>query len=144
MPDTASAAVAIEHGSMGRVAYARIAPNEDLVLGVEKLCLVEGFKHAFVRGALGSLTDACLGTLDGGYVQIKGPAVEIVSLAGEVRSGSDGSVRATLTGVVADTDGNVHGGPFVAGSNPICMTFEVTLEEWLPQPQAAGGQGRVD
>ncbi|MGH6645021.1 MAG: DNA-binding protein, partial [Bradyrhizobium sp.] len=29
---------------MGRVAYARIAPNEDLVIGVEKLCLAEGFK----------------------------------------------------------------------------------------------------
>ncbi|HEX7390264.1 MAG TPA: PPC domain-containing DNA-binding protein [Acidiphilium sp.] len=124
----------VETGSMGRVAYARIAPNEDLVLGVEKLCIAEGFRNAFVRGALGSLTDACLGTRDGKFVQIKGPAVEIVSLAGEVRSGSDGSMRAALTGVVADTDGNVYGGPFVAGSNPICMTFEVTLEEWLPAP----------
>ena len=132
MPDAASTATTIEHGSMGRVAYARIAPNEDLVLGVEKLCLAEGFRNAFVRGALGSLTDACLGTQAGGYVQIRGPAVEIVSLAGEVRSGADGSMRAALTGVVADTQGNVHGGPFIAGSNPICMTFEVTLEEWLP------------
>jgi len=34
--------------------------------------------------------------------------------------------------VVADTQGNVYGGPFVAGFNLICMTFEVTLEEWLP------------
>ena len=126
------AAAVIEHGSMGRVAYARIAPNEDLVLGVEKMCLAEGFKNAFVRGALGSLTDACLGTREGRYVQIKGPAVEIVSLAGEVRSGADGSMQAALTGVVADTEGNVYGGPFIAGSNPICMTFEVTLEEWLP------------
>ena len=132
MSEAASATAIIEHGSMGRVAYARIAPNEDLVLGVEKLCLAEGFKNAFVRGALGSLTDACLGTREGRYVQVKGPAVEIVSLAGEVRSGSDGSMRAALTGVVADTEGNVYGGPFIAGSNPICMTFEVTLEEWLP------------
>src|SRR5688572_31498544 len=122
----------VESGRMGRVAYARIAPNEDLVQGVEKLCLVEGFRNAFVRGALGSLVDACLGTLDGKYLQIKGPAVEIVSLAGEVRSGEDGSLRAALTGVVADPEGNVYGGPFIAGLNPICMTFEVTLEEWLP------------
>lgn len=118
---------------MGRVAYARIAPNEDLVLGVEKLCLGEGFKNAFVRGALGSLVDACMGTHDGKYRQIKGPAVEIVSLAGEVRASDDGSLKAALSGVVADTDGNVFGGPFVAGFNPICMTFEVTLEEWLPE-----------
>ncbi len=126
----------IEHGSMGRVAYARIAPNEDLVLGVEKMCLAEGFRHAFVRGALGSLTDACLGTQDGRYLQVKGPAVEIVSLAGEVRSGADGALRAALTGVVADPEGNVYGGPFIAGSNPICMTFEVTLEEWIPAAAA--------
>lgn len=122
----------IEHGSMGRVAYARIAPNEDLVHGLEKLCLTEGFKNAFVRGALGSLVDACIGTSDGRYIQIKGPAVEIVSLAGEVRLQDDGSISASLSGVVADTKGNLYGGPFIAGCNPICMTFEVTLEEWIP------------
>jgi uncharacterized protein len=122
---------AVETGAMGRVAHARIEPNEDLVLGVEKLCLAEGFRNAFVRGALGSLVDACLGTLDGNYLQIKGPAVEIVSLAGEVRSTGDRSLQPSLTGVVADTEGNVYGGPFIAGSNPICVTFEVTLEEWL-------------
>lgn len=131
-----SDAAIVEAGAMGRVAYARIAPNEDLVIGVEKLCLAEGFKHAFVRGALGSLVDACLGTIDGKYLQVRGPAVEVVSLAGEVRSTADGSLRAALSGVVADTEGNVYGGPFVAGSNPICMTFEVTLEEWLPAAEA--------
>lgn len=122
----------VESGSMGRVAYARIAPNEDLVLGVEKLCLAEGFRNAFVRGALGSLVDACLGTRSSEFVQIRGPAVEIVSIAGEVRAQPDGSLRAALTGVVADTEGAVYGGPFIAGANPVCMTFEVTLEEWLP------------
>ncbi len=130
----------VESGAMGRVAYARIAPNEDLVQGVEKLCLAEGFKNAFVRGALGSLVDGCLGTLDGKYLQIAGPGVEIVSLAGEVRSKGDGSLCASLTGVVADTEGNVYGGPFVAGSNPICMTFEVTLEEWLPDAKPSAGR----
>lgn len=122
----------VENGVMGRVAYGRIAPNEDLIQSVEKLCLVEGFRNAFVRGALGSLVDACLGKRDGSCQQIKGPAVEIVSLAGEVRSQDDGSLKASLSGVVADTAGNVYGGPFMAGFNTICMTFEVTLEEWLP------------
>ena len=122
---------AVETGSMGRVAYARIAPNEDLVQGVEKLCLAQGFRNAFVRGALGSLVDACLGASDGTLLRVRGPAVEVVSLAGEVRS-SGGFLQASLTGVVADAEGNVHGGPFIAGSNPVCMTFEVTLEEWLP------------
>ncbi|MFG5778743.1 PPC domain-containing DNA-binding protein [Comamonas sp. J-3] len=124
----------VESGAMGRVAYARIAPNEDLVQGVEKLCLSLGFKNAFVRGALGSLVDACLLTRQGDYLRVSGPAVEIVSLAGEVRSLADGSVQATLSGVVADPEGTVYGGPFVAGGNSICTTFEITLEEWLPAP----------
>lgn len=122
----------VERGKMGRVAYARIAPNEDLVLGIEKLCLAQGFNNAFVRGALGSLIDAGLETNDGSVIEIKGPAVEIVSLAGEVRSDENGTPCAALTGVVADPDGRVFGGPFVLGMNPICVTFEVTLEEWLP------------
>jgi predicted DNA-binding protein with PD1-like motif len=103
-----------------------------LVQGLEKLCLAEGFENAFVRGALGSLVDACLVTRDGRYLSIQGPAVEIVSIAGEVRTNAGGEVVASLTGVVADPDGNVYGGPFVAGANAVCMTFEVTLEEWLP------------
>lgn len=121
-----------ESGRMGRVAYGRIAPNEDLIQSVEKLCLAEGFRNAFVRGALGSLVDACLQRLDGSCQVVRGPAVEIVSLAGEVRSQPDGSLQAALSGVVSDTDGKVYGGPFVAGANPVCVTFEVTLEEWLP------------
>ena len=122
----------VECGKMGRVAYGRIAPNEDLVLGVEKLCLAQGFKNAFVRGALGSLVDACLEANDGGVIEVRGPAVEIVSLAGEVRSDENGTPCASLTGVVADPEGKVFGGPFVLGLNPICVTLEVTLEEWLP------------
>lgn len=125
----------VESGRMGRVAYARIAPNEDLVLGIEKLCLAQSFNHAFVRGALGSLIDAGLETSDGSVIEIKGPAVEIVSLAGEVRSDENGTPCASLTGVVADPDGKVYGGPFVLGMNPICVTFEVTLEEWLPDAE---------
>ncbi len=125
--------IAIETGQMGRIAYARIAPNEDLVKAVEKLCLVAEFKNAFVRGALGSLIDASLEKGDGQTIQVSGPAVEIVSLAGEVRSLDDGSVKAELTGVIADPEGNVSGGFFIAGANPICMTLEVTLEEWLPE-----------
>jgi predicted DNA-binding protein with PD1-like motif len=124
--------VHIENGNMGRIAYARMAPNEDLVRGVEKLCLREGFRNAFVRGALGSLVDACLTRQDDTWQQIQGPAVEIVSMAGEVRTQDDGTLKARLSGVVADPEGNVHGGVFVAGFNPICVTFEITLEEWLP------------
>lgn len=100
----------IERGRMGRVAYARIGPNEDLMQGV----------------------DQAAERPDGACQVIRGPAIEVVSLAGEVRRQPDGSLRSALTGVVADTEGRVYGGPFVAGANTVCVTFEVTLEEWLP------------
>ncbi len=125
----------VESGNMGRVAYGRIGPNEDLVRGIEKLCVAEGFDNAFVRGALGSLIDGVIETGEGRYVSVAGPAVEIVSIAGEVRKQDDGALKASLSGVVADPQGKVHGGLFVAGANPVCMTFEVTLEEWLPQQE---------
>lgn len=131
-PQSPGQIITTESGRMGRVAYARIAPNEDLVQGVEKMCLAEGFQNAFVRGGLGSLIDASLGARDGDYCQVSGPAVEVVSIAGEVRSGEDGTLVASLAGIVADPEGNVYGGPFLPGWNPVCMTFEVTLEEWLP------------
>jgi predicted DNA-binding protein with PD1-like motif len=127
----------VESGAMGRVAYARIGPNEDLVRGVEKVCVAEGFKNAFVRGALGSLVDGCLATRHGGSILVKGPIVEVVSLAGEVRAQPDGSLRASLSGVVADPDGKVYGGPFVPGANAVCVTVEITLEEWLPSGSAS-------
>ncbi len=128
----------VEQGSMGRVAYARISPNEDLVGSIEKVCLAQGFRNAFVRGALGSLVDASLTvTADGSKVFVKGPAVEVVSIAGEVRTDQDNAIAASLSGVVADTDGTVYGGAFIPGGNTICMTFEVTLEEWLPEESAA-------
>jgi predicted DNA-binding protein with PD1-like motif len=133
-------ATRVESGQMGRVAYARISPNEDLVQGVEKLCLAEGFENAFVRGALGSLVDACLDRADGQYLSVRGPAVEIVSLAGEVRSTPGGEMVASLSGVVADPEGQVYGGSFVAGANTVCMTLEVILEEWLPSAAELRGQ----
>ena len=138
--DSAAPGVTVETGALGRVVYARIAPNQDLITSVQQLCRDQHLQHAFVRGSLGSLVDACLRTRDGAYLQIAGPAVEIVSLAGEVRPGADGQPLAQITGVVAAPDGRVFGGPFVAGHNTVCMTFELTLEEWLPSaPGAAPG-----
>lgn len=121
-----------ETGTSGKVVYARIAPNEDLITSIEKICISEKISNAFIRGAVGSLTDACIYSTENSYTTIKGPAVEIVSLVGEVRQGNDGSLNASLSCIVADSEGNVYGGRFVPGMNPVCITVEVTLEEWVP------------
>ena len=124
--------VQIEAGRIGKVVYARLAPNEDVVQGIEKLCIAQGLRQALVRCGLGSLVDACLDLPGGARLPVVGPAVEVLSLFGEVRHQADGAVRADVSAVVVDAAGQVRSGVLVAGANPVFATFEVTLEEWLP------------
>ncbi len=124
--------VQIEAGRIGKVVYGRLAPNEDVVQGIEKLCIAQGLRHALVRCGLGSLVDACLDLPGGARLPVVGPAVEVLSLFGEVRHQADGAVRADVSAVVVDAAGQVRSGVLVAGANPVFATFEVTLEEWLP------------
>ena len=121
----------VEAGKTGRLLYGRIHPNEDLVAGIEALCVREGFAHALVRGSLGSLAAACLETPTGQRIAMDGPAVEVLTLTGDVRT-EGGTPQARLMGMLVDMQGQVRGGAMVRGSNPVCVTFEVTLEEWVP------------
>lgn len=124
--------VQIEAGRIGKVVYGRLAPNEDVVQGIEKLCIAQGLRQALVRCGLGSLVDACLDLPGGARLPVVGPAVEVLSLFGEVRHQADGAVRADVSAVVVDAAGQVRSGVLVSGANPVFATFEVTLEEWLP------------
>ena len=40
--------------------------------------------------------------------------------------------RADLRGTISDSEARVYGGAFVVGANPICITLELVLQEWLP------------
>lgn len=126
-----------EEGQMGRLVYGRIAPNEDLVQGLHAICLAQGVRHAWVRVGLGSLVDACLEAPSGRRLPMAGPAVEVLSLFGELRTAADGACTAALSGVVVDASGQVISGRFVPGQNLVFATFEVTLEEWLPSVSTA-------
>jgi len=118
----------IERGTLGRVAVVRLKPNEDLVGGVEAAAAAEGFRQAVVRTAVGSLVDAALGYGESGRRSVSGPGVEILTLAGEVRDG-----RADLRGTISDSHANVYGGRFLKGENPICITLELVLQEWVAE-----------
>ncbi|OWT77570.1 MULTISPECIES: PCC domain-containing protein [unclassified Achromobacter] len=126
----------IEHGHTGRIVYARLRPNEDLVQSIEKLCLAHGFARAMVRGSLGSLTQASLEGAGAALQELPGPAVEVMTLYGEVALDDAGAAVARLSGTVVDPAGAVHAGRFVSGRNPVCMTFEAVLEEWVSEGPA--------
>lgn len=125
--------VQVEAGRTGRLLYARVRPNEDLVRSIEAICRDHGLRAALVRGSLGSLTEACLELPGGRQVQVSGAAVETLTLMGEVRT-IDGAPHARLSGTVSDAEGRIFGGRFVEGRNPVCVTFEIALEEWIPAP----------
>lgn len=134
--------VTVESGTVGRVVYGRVRPNEDLVTAIETVCAEASLENGFVRASLGSLTDACLDRGDGRETVIRGPAVEVVGLTGEIRARADGRPEAVLNGMVAGPDGAVRGGRFVRGKNLVCVTFEVTIEEWLVDAPARSAQRR--
>ncbi|WP_127091195.1 PPC domain-containing DNA-binding protein [Aquabacter cavernae] len=119
----------IETGRTGRLLYGRVRPNEDLVGAIEALCRDHAITAALVRGSLGSLTEARLDTRGGRQILVSGAAVETLTLSGEVRDG-----QAALFGTVSDAEGRVFGGRFAAGGNPVCVTFEVAIEEWIADP----------
>ncbi len=122
----------IEAGRYGRMATLRLRPNQDLVEAVEAACREYGIEQGLIRCALGSLTDASFDYGEGGHSFVEGPGLEIVSMAGDLRRGPDGLPRVALSGSVADRDGRVFGGLFRRGENPICITVELVLQEWIP------------
>lgn len=116
------------------MAVVRLRPNQDLVEGVEAACREHGLGNAVVRSAVGSLVDAALGFGAGAQRRdVPGPGIEILTLAGEVRPHPAGTPRAELCGTVSDPAGQVHGGIFLRGQNPICITLELVLQEWIPE-----------
>lgn len=121
----------IEQGHTGRVFYLRIHPNEDLVQNLEKTVIEFNVSRALVRSTVGSLAHCCLETAAGHKVDILGPAVEILDLNGEITVDNAARPLVQVNGMVMDINGLYHAGRFVAGRNPVCMTLEVVLEEWV-------------
>lgn len=127
----------VEAGSFGRTVSLRIGPNEDLTEAIEQACQDHGLTHAVVRGGIGSLIDAELEVASNRPpIEVRGFAVELLTLVGEVRPAEDGRVRARLSGSVGDPTGRVFGGRFVRGVNRACVTLEVVVQEWIPEPAA--------
>src|SRR3954470_9870322 len=118
----------------GRVASVRVGPNKDLLEALEQAAGHLGFRRALVRSGLGSLIDATFVGAEGKPRRIEGPAVELLSLSGEI-SLEEGAEPAGVSGVVGDPTGAVWAGRFVRGLNPVCITIEAVLEELLAAPE---------
>jgi predicted DNA-binding protein with PD1-like motif len=104
----------------GRGFVARIKPNQDILAALETIADTHGISDAVVRGSLGSLIGARL--TGGGYVTDH--ATEVLVRQGHIRGG-----KAALDLLVVDMRGEVHQGWLQFGQNPVCITFDLFLED---------------
>jgi predicted DNA-binding protein with PD1-like motif len=105
-----------------RTVIARVGPNEDITEALEAICRKHGFAGAILRGGIGSLIGARYA--DGSTVE--DIATEVFVTHGLVSAHSTGT---HLEIAMVDTKGNITGGSLLRGENPVCITFELCLEE---------------
>jgi predicted DNA-binding protein with PD1-like motif len=98
---------------------ARIRPNEDITVAIERIASRHHMHSAIVRGSLGSLIGARF--TDGSRVEDH--ATEVLVQSGHFHNG-----EAVLDMLVVDMSGHVHEGRLTRGDNPVCITFELVLE----------------
>lgn len=109
----------------------RVRPNVDITTAIETLTREQGWAGADVRGQVGSLVGGRLERPDGTIVDVDGPATEVMTLHGGVRT-VDGHLVADLVAQLVDIHGEIHGGRVVRGANPVAMTYELALTEAAP------------
>lgn len=109
-------------GKGPRTVIARVGPNEDIIETLEVICRKHGFAEATLRGGVGSLI---------GARYADGPKVEDIATEVFVTQGfvSAQSIGTHLEIAMVDTRGNITGGSLLRGENPVCITFELCLEE---------------
>lgn len=107
-----------------RMAYARVKPNQDVTRAMENACRELGYERATIRG-LGSLIGARFE--DGTVIEDQGS--EILVTKGEVAPGPDGEPRAILDICFSGFSGLAARGRLISGENPVCITFELLIEE---------------
>ncbi len=111
-----------------RVLLAKVRPNEDISTAIETICSYHEITRANVYG-IGSLNEVRF--TDGRRVNAH--ATEVLIREGRVEE-FNRQPRASLLIDVVDLEGQVYAGLVVHGDNPVCITFELVIEE-LDQPK---------
>ena len=106
-----------------RVLLAKVRPNKDISLAIEDICSRQGIERANIHG-IGSLNGVRF--TDGSRVEAY--ATEILIHEGRVET-VRGRPRASLQIDAVDMQGQVAFGRLVHGDNPVCITFELVIEE---------------
>ena len=106
-----------DHG----VLLARVRPNEDIDLAIEKICSTHGIETAEIYG-IGSLNEVRFA--DGR--RVASLATEILIQEGRLERTS-GRPEVRLNVAAVDIDGEIYEGELARGDNPVCVTFELVI-----------------
>ncbi|WP_244642864.1 PCC domain-containing protein [Phyllobacterium sp. 628] len=105
-----------------RTIIARVRPNEDIITALEAICRKHGLAGAHLRGGVGSL----IGARYTNGSRVGDIATEVFITGGFVSANSS---RTQLEITMVDTKGGITNGALLRGENPVCITFELCLEE---------------
>ncbi len=109
-------------------AYAiRVSPNVDICTALEQFCNTHQIKHARIQGGVGSTVGA---VFDDGRV-VEPFVTELLIRQGDISVDSDGQACAALDVSMVDYKGGVSEGRLARGQNPVLVTFELVLEEFV-------------
>jgi predicted DNA-binding protein with PD1-like motif len=110
----------------GRALLAQIRPNTDICHAIEEICRLHGIRSAVIHG-IGSLigVEFTDGTIADSY------ATEVLVTDGEL-SERQGEPECRLDIALVDMDGAIWEGTVKRGANPVCVTFELLIEEKTP------------
>ena len=126
-------------GRLSRVVAMRLAPGDDLFLGIEETCRKYGIKNGVILSGIGSLRNAKffdpveLPETKSGYgyseaIEEEGP-IELISASGAICTGPDGDVLLHVHCCFADSSGRAFAGHLIEG-NTVLLTADVTIAEY--------------
>jgi len=110
-----------------RIAFARVRPNTDIAAAVTALCKRHGFAAGRLRGSIGSLVGARFANGS----ELEDHATELFVRAGKIAPDAEGLLAAEIDIAIVGLSGALAEGR-LAGDNPVCITFELAVEEVGP------------
>ena len=128
--------IVVSEGHLSKIIMIRVLPGSDIIEGIEEVCHNLDIKSGAITCCIGSLQRASLliavpmnSKIGAGYSDpkvIKGP-LELLSGQGSIGQEEEGEIFIHMHGVVSDKNGNVQGGHFIRGENPVLITCEMAL-----------------
>lgn len=95
-------------GKLTDVILARLDPNEDVLLGIRKVCREQNIRTGVIMSMTGALQQARLERFPANYKPDHSIPIEVIEL--------EGPLEITAHGIIGETDAPEHGGrPFSVG-----------------------------